>query len=775
MKIFYRTTFAGVSALAFLTISTQSVAQIDEIIVTAQKREQSMREVPISMVALQGDELISQQITGMEQLADSLPNVFISQGTVSNNIFMRGVGSSSNAGFEQAVATFVDGSYRGRSRYTSSTLVDIERVEVLRGPQALYFGNNAIAGAFSVITKNPSLDKWEGYAMTSYEFEGNEPMVEVAAGGPIVEDKFGIRIAARYSDLEGYIKNEGSGNYNPAIEDKFARLTALWQITPEWTATFKAERGEQDAEANYPAQLYKCPPDAPFTVAGSLACGVAIATGAESKLDFTRSTDPGEFGKITADGYLLKLERDSASGIGFSAQASYSEFDAISAFGTDVVVGNFVNSSVPEDLEQTTFEFRVTSPADSKLEYMLGAYYLQADANIDINFNLPFVSPAFLTGIGLGVLAPYTPISISLDLDQEERAYAAFGSVTWPFTDKLSGTLGLRYTNSRKKGFHTGYNATYDPVADEYAQNGTPIPGALQPLAALLTGLTPHATKETVDDSDVLPTATLNYDFNENVSLYAKYSEGFKAGGFDVSELTGIEGRLSYGPETVRAYEVGMKSMWLDNSLSFNLALFRSDYKDLQQAVVTFTETAAFISVTNVGGLISQGVEAEIVWQANDYWRFTSSLSAIDAYYEDWDDAGCTAAQAVVRPAPCTQSNSGKPPPYAADYSGNVRANFTYPISSSLVFDAELAVRFTGDYETVVDRDPNLKQDAWQKYDLRLGISDSNGKWEVAFVGKNLTDEVIIADGNDVVASPGSYFVVVERGQTLALQARYNW
>lgn len=763
-------------SLLTLSLSTQvAAAGIDEIIVTAQKREQSIRDVPISMVALQGDDLISQQITGMEQLADSLPNVYISTGTVSNNIYMRGVGSGSNGGFEQAVATFVDGAYRGRSRYTASSLVDVERVEVLRGPQTLYFGNNAIGGAFSVTTRNPSLEAWEGYGMTSYEFEGSEPMVEVATGGPLVEDTFGIRIAARYSDLDGYIENKGSGNDNPAIEDTFVRLTSLWQINSDWNAMLKVENGKQSGEGVYPAQLHECPPDAPFSAAASLACGTALALGIESDLDFTRTTNPGEFSDVEAEEYVLKIERDNAEGFGFVAQATYSELDYNIGFDTDTVNLNFVTTSLPEDLEQTTFELRLLSPADSKLEYMFGLYYLKSDSNIDTNFNLPFVSADFLNGIGLGVLGPFTPFSVSLDLDQEEEAFSAFGSVTWPFTEKLSGTLGVRYTKSEKDGLHTGTNATYDPVTDQFAQYGTPIPDALQPLAALLTGLTPHSTRASVNDSDVLPSAILNYEYGDNVSLYAKYTEGFKAGGFDTSELTGLEERTAYGPETVRAYEVGMKSLWLDNSLSFNLALFRSDYEDLQQAVTSFTATAAFISITNVGGLISQGVEAEVVWQANDYWRFSSSLSGLDAYYEDYDEAGCTVAQAAASTGVCVQSVTDEMPPYASDFSGNIGVNFTYPVNSSLVFEADLGMRFMGEYDLSVDRDANIRQDAWQKYDLRLGLSNTDSTWEIAVIGKNLSDEVVMSDGDDVVASPGSYFVVVERGRTIALQARYNW
>ena len=178
-------------------VEEDQVAKLPTVVVTAQKREQDIKDVPISIIAVSGNDLQDMQVAGLEDLSESLPNVIISEDSVSNNIYVRGVGSGANSGFEQAVATFVDGVYRGRSRYTQSTLVDVAQVEVLRGPQTIYFGNNAIGGAFSVTAAAPNLDNWEGYGLTSYEFEGNESVFEGAVGGPIVEDKLALRIAGR--------------------------------------------------------------------------------------------------------------------------------------------------------------------------------------------------------------------------------------------------------------------------------------------------------------------------------------------------------------------------------------------------------------------------------------------------------------------------------------------------------------------------------------------------------------------------------------------------
>ena len=155
---------------------------LDEVVVTAQKRVQNIKDVPISIIVASGESLVKQNIGNLESLASQTPNVYVARGTISDSIYMRGVGSGVNMGFEQSVATFVDGVYHGRSRYSRGVFVDIERVEVLRGPQSTYFGNNAIGGAFSVVTRKPGKE-WEGNASTSYETEGQESITEVAGGG----------------------------------------------------------------------------------------------------------------------------------------------------------------------------------------------------------------------------------------------------------------------------------------------------------------------------------------------------------------------------------------------------------------------------------------------------------------------------------------------------------------------------------------------------------------------------------------------------------------
>jgi len=749
------------------------MAQVEEIVVTAQKREQSMREVPISMVALKGEELQEKQIAGIEDLAKSLPNVFVAKDTVSSNIYIRGVGSGANAGFEQAVATFVDGVYHGRSRYSQSTIVDVERIEVLRGPQTIYFGNNAIGGAFSVTAAKPDLNTLRGYALASYEFVGNEPVLEAAVSAPLVPGTLAIRLAGRYSDLGGYIKNEGSGQRNPKVEDKFFRASALWQMAPDWSATLKGEYGKQDSTAPFATQLTNCPPSAPFDPATTFSCAYALATNQEADLDFHRSSMPGERGNVEASEYVLKIERDNSDGIGIVALGSFSKHDFMLTADTDGVPADFFSFNTMEELKQTTAELRFTSPAGSKLQYIFGGYFLHSKSSVGTTLNFPFAN-VLLAG-PLAALQPYAPLSGVLQLDQKETALSAFGAVTYPFTDQLSLTVGLRYTDSKKDGTQSGANATAN---DPFGVSTTPLPAALQPLAQILTGFADHSTRASVDNDDFLPSATVQYKFNRDLSVYGKFSEGFKAGGFDAVELTGIADRLTYAPETVNAFEIGLKSLLFDRTVSFNLAMFLSNYKDLQQSVTEITPTSAFISVTNVGGLRTQGVETELNWQPNGRFNAGINLAYLDSYYKDYANAGCTAAQAIEALANgipvCVQDLSGESPPFAPRWAGNVHASYNHPIGETLEFKGDVSLAFSGSYNVNADKDPLTRQKGWQLLDLRMGIGHIDGKWELAFVGKNLTNEKIVGSATDVVASAGSFAKTIERGRTLAVQMRYK-
>ena len=757
----------GTSAALAQQPASDRPAVLEEIVVTAQKRDESLQDVPISMQVVTGNAISNMEMSDLSVMAQQLPNVSMNMGTVSNNIYMRGVGSGGNGGFEQSVGTFIDGVYRGRSRLSQSLLVDIERVEVLRGPQSIYFGNNSIAGAFSVTTRRPG-DTLEGYAKASYEFEGEEPAVEAAVGGPLT-DSVGFRIVGRYSDLDGYLKNQNTGNNEPQIKNEFVRGWLDWDISENWQTSLKAEYSEQKSKAPYAAQLVGCPPKEPF--AASSACLVAMATGTETRFNDTRSSIPGEQGKLDGSEFVWNVDGTLSNGIGIASTLAYSEYDYSISADTSGIPIPFFQYSAPEDYDQTSLELRLTSPDDSRLGYIFGAYFL--DSNLKLDDYLVFSLLDSVIPVAAPVLNPYLPLGNAIKLDQQEDQQSVFGAVTWSFTESLSVTAGVRWIDSQKDATQSATNVTAtNPFG---GSDGTEVPDALQPLAGAFTATTQHKTKASVSDNDTLPSLTIRYAPSDAVSYYATASQGFKAGGFDAVELTGIPDNLTYGPETVDAYEVGLKSLLFDNTLSLNLAVFRNDYDDLQQSATQYTDTAAYISVTNVGGLRSQGVELDSTWQINEEWQLTANAAYLDAEYEDYENAGCSSLQSYYQPEGCVQDLSGKAPPFSPKYSGSLGLSYDTSITDTLDFSGNLIMSFSDDYFLDATRDEGLYQDGWQTYDLRLAISDATKTWEVAAISRNITDEKIHTNGNAAIATPGSYAVTIQRGRTVFLQGRYNW
>ena len=750
---------------------TRALAGIEEVVVTAQKREQTLQDVPISVLVMSGDTISKERLDKLEDLSVRLPNVSVTPGPASDQLYIRGVGSSINGGFEQSVGTFVDGVYHGRSRYTRGGFVDVERVEVLRGPQSIYFGNNAIGGAFNITTRRPG-SEWEGYAQAGWEFEHEELTVEAATGGPIT-DTFGIRFAGRYSDLDGYIRNLNTGAMNPATEDKFGRIYAVWQPTDDLDIGLKLETGKQDSEAGLAIQLTDCPPASPFAAPGA-SCNAAMTfSDFEADFDTRRSTNTGERTEIDFDEAMLSV--DYALGEhSLTAIAGHTEYDYYLGGDTDTSPAAVIAFSVPEDFEQDSLELRLTSPQGQRLDWIAGAYWQQSDLRYQTDVPIHLLTGLINSNPTFAPLQPYTPIGPSGVLFQDEETRSLFGALTWSFTDSLRATVGLRWTEVDKDARQVA--GPSGPMG--FYGDGPPLPADVAALGAALTGAIPHDNRVSRKDDDLIPSLNVQYDLNDAVMLYGSFSEGFKAGGFDAFELSGDIGRLSFGPETVDAYEAGFKANWRDAGVSLNLAVFRNEYKDLQQSVSqTGASGIVFFAVSNVGGLVAQGLEVDLIWAIDENWRFNLSGAMLDAEYEDYDNAGCTIVQQLNTPSgqTCTQDLSGQSPPFAPEYSGSVGLEYNRLLAGNLEFFGTLTLSFTDEYDVISDNDPNLRQDAYEKLDARIGVGDADGSWEIAVLGKNLTDEWTSPFGQDAPTSPGSYWRLLDRPRTIALQGWYRW
>jgi outer membrane receptor protein involved in Fe transport len=752
-----------VASLSFgvpLCISAQS-AVLEEVIVTAQKREQSLQDVPISVHAVSGSSIQNQGIDRLEDLSATLPNITVSQTATSDQLFIRGIGSGGNTGFEQSVGTFIDGVYFGRDVQSRGRFFDVERVEVLRGPQSIYFGNNTIGGAINITTARPT-DEFEGYVTALYEPDHGEHMASAAVSGPIHETLL-ARLAIQHSGMDGYVTNIGpDGGDGPDTTNRMGRVTAIWTPTDAFGATLKAEVGSFE-DRGRSLQMDQCPPPPPLTLGPicALGLGPGIGLGFDgSGLNETRSI--GNVGGLaplgtSPDGsklntHLFQLTANyELSNHTLTSVTAFSDYDLSRTIDMDVSPFFFFNFIDDHEYEQWSQELRITSPTGERFEYLAGLYYENSDLRI-------------LEHVALG--GPFQTTQFT-DFEQDAENSAFFGALTWNITSSLSASAGLRFTKVDKelvRSLQLLNVVTLEPNFPIGVQ-------APPPFASI-----PHIGLETSrSDDDLTPSFNVQYDFNENMMFYASYAEGFKAGGFDQRAATPDPNDITFEPEQVDAYEVGAKTTWFDGAMNLNIALFRSEYEDLQVSV--FTGQGIVFFIDNAASSITQGVEVELRWALTNQLTLNFSGSFLDAYYDEFPEGPCSTLDNISGRGNCPVSRdfADENLTYAPEFSGLFTLEHMLPVTNALQLTTRIDLIFSDDFDVVSDNDPRVRQEGYTKLNARVGFGPADGTWELAVVGKNLTNEFTSHFGNDLPANPTSLFRFFDRPRSIALQARYAW
>jgi len=256
--------------------------------------------------------------------------------------------------------------------------------------------------------------------------------------------------------------------------------------------------------------------------------------------------------------------------------------------------------------------------------------------------------------------------------------------------------------------------------------------------------------------------------------VYASYSRGFKAGGFNGSDTTGVAANIPFAPEHVNAYEVGLKSEWLNDTLLFNLDVFRSDYTNLQVVVEEGYQSGnGFAVVRNAAASRSQGIEYEGQWIVNQNFRLSANITYLDSHYVDYANAAPTALQ--LHAGLAAQDLSGQQTEYAPKWSGSVTGSFTTKLPNDYRFTAELSPYFTSAYYLLASEDANGRQNQYVRLDARLSLETPDRRWGLDLIGKNLTNRQILNFSTIEPTSPGSYLVAKDAGANVAIQARYHW
>ena len=600
-----RKTLCRLVAAALLPVGLTAQAQLEEVIVTAQKRAESLQDVPISISTLSGDKIQDNTIMNFAALADFVPSLHIAEAPVTTQIYMRGIGSGNNRGFEQSVGMYLDGVYMGRARQYRSAVMDVERVEVLRGPQGTLFGKNTVAGAINITSASPVLGEGaSGEINVSVEENGGRIVDGFIQGGG---ETFGARLALRGRETDGYVYNAYLEEDEGAIDEFGGRLTLLWEPSDSFSAnlkyTFMERERDGAASATWrylsPAERNAQVPnrsdfaDTAYNIMDIFFPDFPAIAGQ----DFTTYKD-NNYGQSQEDGFGIGKKPDSSDdeienlslnltweigGGTLTSVTGFSTYEYFDDVDVDWLPLQFIDRSDIHDFEQFSQEIRWSADVGDRFSYTLGGYIdqnefdMQGQVMLDTNFdglfptflalavtgdpaNAPFMPQNLLTLLtadsplnGIPGYGVYTANQTSRNhaFKQDTDSWALFAQGTYDLTDALRLTVGVRYTEEEKDAISDQKlgdslcGLTGNLEGGVMGQCGAYNNWLAVVYASSFNTYNKYWTGSRKTD-DFSPSMNLQWDVSDNTMLYVTYSEGFKSGGFSAAD-DGNPGNLPAG------------------------------------------------------------------------------------------------------------------------------------------------------------------------------------------------------------------------------------
>ncbi|NQX89910.1 MAG: TonB-dependent receptor [Halioglobus sp.] len=794
----YRHNLSGLSVLATLLLAANhATAQtvqsdplaLEEVVVTATKRAESIQDVPMSVTAFTSEFFKDSGVSNFSDLENYTPSLKITPGTDSNQISIRirGIGSvGSNVGIDPSVGTFIDGVYQGRAGMSIGDLIDIERIEILRGPQGTLYGKNTAAGAISIITKAPSPEAFESEVELKYNSD-KRAEIHAMANFPLGGSGNALRTTGYVVDGDHLYKNTWSGgedlndahkwgvkgrilfdgDSNPdlslgeflvtadyAKED--VNCCALAVIEYDGLSTLNTPSLNQ-ASALLSAQLGNNPMGEPILQWNSFENSEGYLPPRDAPFDKDNYwVNDDIFSKIDIGGLALEWNKELDSENALTFINAWRHYKSESAYDGDFTAYPAVTGSQDIDFDQYSSEFRITSPGGETFDYQAGlyAFYSEMDSVGTFVQTTALVNNIDVNGIPLSSLFPNGTLNTDTNT-YKTTSYAAFGQLIWNITDELSVTFGMRYTWEKKE--RDGSQITEpDSLID--------IPPVAGPDIFY---------DESRTDDDWSPTLIGRYFFTPDIMTYASISRGFKSGGFNQRrELEGRNGE--FDPEKSTNYEVGWKTSTKDRRLQLNGTLYYTQYDDFQAQAFDGNN----LTVTNAGSMKSYGSELELVFVPIANMTAGSAIGYNKAEYDEFDNGQCTILQTFdyyyielgaqggvpgVANPPCAQDLAGQPIDNAPEWTVSSFVQYDKDLSSSLVGKARLEHNYIDKFFLDQDLDPVLKNDAVHLVNLRLTLSNMEQTWEAAIWGQNILDEKYFAFGLDIPVMGGYTGVVAPR------------
>ena len=707
----------------------QSFAQIEEIVVTARKREESLQDVPISVQAISGDYISEQGIMDLQALELYTPNFAYTTGTgASDLLVMRGVGTiGSGFHFEPGVATVLNGYFSTRSRLGRTAMIDLAQVEVLKGPQGAIIGKNTSLGVINIRSNRPT-EEFEAKVSAGYNFEASEGAeVTGIISGPL-SDNIRARAVVNYRDLDGWIENRATGNTDAQREDLTTRLMVDIDLSDNLTAELMWQRSDIDrnGKAKEPIACIGNP-------ARAAALGEDCTLNASNQHGNIRAgVDVGEPFSIESDllGATLTWELDSFD---ITSLTAYMEYEIRDMFSGDGLPTERVSVDNHEGYEQFTQEVRITSTGDNVVDYIAGAMYFTGELDGFQNANNAAIPRGFLRHE-----------ESSADTD----SYALFGQIDYHLSDQLTLSAGGRFTDESRDGTKRQvaagiYSGIYDsPIVE----NGRCAPAGNFGF----TGCT-RGNSGTGAGGDPVTGEIDKTNFSYNVSaqwapaddhmVYVKYATGFKSGGFDLRGL-GDPAAFVFGEEESKDFEIGGKHLFADGRLRANWSIFLLNVDDLQ---VSTNDAVNIQQIVGAADVESKGVEFDFLWALTDSFNLSLAGAYTDAVYEEFQGACYTLQTAAQGCVGGIQNQAGQQMPYAPEWTFVTGADYSWQLAGDTQLRASAKWIYQDSRSTQVDNPPALRQGSTSRLDATIalsGILGSGNAWTLSLVGRNLTDEL---------------------------------
>jgi iron complex outermembrane receptor protein len=673
-----------------------AAAGVEEITVTARRRDESLQDVPIAMSAFSAERLDDTGALDVTWLQQTTPNLTlqVARGTNSTLIaFIRGVGQQDPLwGFEPGVGLYVDDVYIARPQGAVLDIYDIERLEVLRGPQGTLYGRNTVGGAIKYVTKplgeEPRLDVRAN--LGSYDQTDL-----IASGSTPIGETFAVGASAAVYRRDGYGENLLTGEEHYDKDVNAFRVSAEWNPSDTLGVRFAADYVDDNSNAKHG---HREAPGAGLTAADVVPVDV-----------YDTTAGIGGDNNVETRGVSLTAAWDITDVLTFKSITAYREGETQTLIDFDSGPTPALDIPGRYEDDQTTQEFQLLFEGE-RVQGVAGLYYLDATA-----------AGAFDTPVGALVF------TIATSGEVKTESYAAFADVSFDLTDALSASLGVRWTHDERQG-------------TVYRQNFT---GLGSPLFGVTTGLPGLVRSDYTNErtfEELTPRASLSYEFSDDLTAYAAYSEGFKSGGFDMrgDAVLTPDTVNGYDPEYVDSYELGLKGDVLDGRLSFNGAVFYADYTGQQITRQEPTVTGVVASfVDNAGSSTIQGVELEGAIAFTERLTATYGIGYVDAEFDEFHSV--TVVSGVPVPIDLSDTAVFQNTP---EWNGNLTLSYRHELANGSDLTGTVSGSYRSEYSMFEFENPLLDQtESYTLLDANLVWALADGRTRFALHGRNLTDE----------------------------------